>query len=267
MMVEEFQGSDIFVIQTLYDGKWRCDEQYICEEKAQAHAALLVPDWGGQRVRLLMGHYDVEQEDHHYYQMVIVPPKSRYKKAWDKALNSTKHVSRHLKTRIAASALIAVTGVGLALIGFSALTSSTSQAGSDAKMTAIAPVVAQADKGSSKSLRQIFASLSATRYAQPVTLKDVPIRLRGDWSRHCATGLQDLQLFEKMLTEFDGAIAKDLDLNSVYQAGQTYGLVTAEGDIRMLELVSIDQVKMLGHLNKDGQFSAVTEEMLLQRCI
>ncbi len=201
MMVEEFQSADIFVIQTLYDGKWRSDEKFLCEEDAQTHAALLLPDWGGQRVRLLLGHYDVEKSDHHYYQMVLVPPKSRYKRAWDKALSSTKNASRHLKSRMAASVAIAFAGVGISLISIGALTSSPTQASGSSKTTAIAPIAAKVGTKDTHSVLQTFASLSASRYAQTVTLKDVPIRLRGDWSRHCASGMQDLQLFEKMMTE------------------------------------------------------------------
>lgn len=266
MKLVENSGLDVFAIQTLYDGKWRYDEKFNDEEQAQRYAARLVPDWGKQRVRLLHEKYDAGDESRHYFELDLCPPKSRYKRVIERVQKSGLSITGKLRKQVAVSVMMMTIGVGAFVIVLSGLTSQPTLAGND-KNIQKNEAVAEATAPIARSILAIFAEVSKNNYGQPTSSKDVPIRLRGDWSRHCNSGMQDLQLMANTLTDFDGAIANDKELQIVFQSGQTYGLVTSEGRTRILELITIDQVKLIGHLTVDGHFHESNKKLLLNRCL
>jgi len=266
MQISENQGSDIYAIQTLYDGKWVCARKFINEDQAQIYAALLVPDWGKARVRLLLGKYDVEEDRRHYSELDMVPPKSRFSKLMQKLGVNGRMFAQEARKRIVTSVVMAVFGIGLSLIAFSALTSYPTLASNDTGNRS-ADNIASAKVSIARSIQDIFSDISTSKYAQTKTLPEVPLRMRGDWSHHCASGTQDLQISVNTLTEFDGAIANDHELQIVFQSGQTYGLVTREGQTRILEMITVDEIKIIGQLSEEGQFTISKVDRPLQRCM
>lgn len=262
MKDSSLQGSDIFAIQTLYDGTWRCDRKFIAEKQAQEHANLLMGDWGRQRVRLLLGQYDAVCDHRRYNQIEILPPKTKRALLLESLVSIV--ITLNSKNRLVPT--LGVIGAVIILLTVSAITSFPSMAG-DKNNTASDHMVNQAQAPIVKNSRDVFVGLLKGKFSRLVTLKDVPLRLHGDWSELCASGIQDIQISKNFITEFEGAIATDRELQAVFQVGQTYGLVGETGVVQVVELTGIDHLKSIGHINLEGEFIASQSAMTLKRCL
>ncbi|MEH6405551.1 MAG: hypothetical protein V7750_19425 [Sneathiella sp.] len=259
MKETSLQGSDIFAIQTHYDGSWRSDRKFISERQAQIHANLLIGDWGRQRVRLLKGRYDAVCDHRRYSPIDIAPPKSKFARITENLIFFVRKTLSPVKRIPLFGALTAFA----IIIGVSGVTSYPLLAsGKNAEQP-----IANAEAPIAKNVRVVFVSLLKGQLRRLVTLKEVPVRLHGDWSQFCPSGIQDLQISHKSVTEFDGAIATDSALQAVFQAGQTYGLIGTSGDIQVIEMAGIDLVKPLGKINISGEFEAIADAKMLKRCL
>ncbi len=256
-------SSDIYAVQTLYDGKWRLDKKFAEKTQAQKYAYLLVSDWGKARVRLLAGRYDTQQQRRRYYEVPLLPPPK-----WHHGVS--QHFVRVFSraggadSRVKAGPLLGIVFFILALAAVGSMTAfPTNAAGENEGKTTVAQsglsVLAKADV--------LFAKAFGKGYAKSRSLEGVPLRLQGDWSRHCASGHQDLQISGQHITEFDGAIAHDIALEAVYQAGQIYGLVREGGTVTIVELVAVDQLKPVGRLMPDGNLTEAAQTVIFKRCL
>jgi hypothetical protein len=127
-------------------------------------------------------------------------------------------------------------------------------------------IIARAEAPIARTIRDVFAEISNSSYGKTVTLQDVPLRLRGDWSARCRTDGPSLTIGENSFTRFDGAVAHEKPLQAVFQAGQVYGLVQDNGAVAVMELRSFDQLVTRGHISRSATFQAA-EEQPLQRCL
>ncbi|MCG8493283.1 MAG: hypothetical protein MI743_16805, partial [Sneathiellales bacterium] len=80
------------------------------------------------------------------------------------------------------------------------------------------------------------------------------------------SGVQDVLISKTTLTEFDGAIAKDIELKKVYQAGQFYGLVRKSGTVDVVEMAFVDQIRLIGQFSAEGNYTPISKEITLNRC-
>lgn len=256
-------AEEIYVIQTLYDGKWRLDKKFDTCEQAQKYASLLVPDWGKARVRLLVGRYDEKLARRRYFEMSLIPPSKWHEKLISRLSGITPKASTG--SGIKAGPLIGIVSVLFGALLYSAVTSFPSTASTEGR-DVLLQTVAVAPATDRKSIRQAFADLTKIHRHDTQSHKEVPLRLRGDWSSLCASGVQDVMISKATLTEFDGAIAKDIDLKEVYQAGQFYGLVRKTGAVDVVEMAFADQIKLIGQFSADGEYTAISKKNLLNRC-
>lgn len=256
-------AEEIYVIQTLYDGKWRLDKKFDTCEQAQKYASLLVPDWGKARVRLLVGRYDEKQARRRYFEMSLIPPSKWHEKLMSRLSGITPKVNSG--SGIKAGPLIGIAAVLFGALLYSAVTSFPSTASTEGREILL-DTVAAAPATDRQSIRQAFADLSKVHRHDTQTHLEVPLRLRGDWSSLCASGVQDIMISTTTLTEFDGAIAKDIELKEVYQAGQFYGLVRKTGAVDVVEMAFADQIKLVGQFDMHGKYTGISEKKFLNRC-
>ncbi|GEM_PF-3594896 len=264
MAVLPVDSSDIYVVQTLYDGKWRLDKKFIDNDQAQHYASLLVPDWGKARVRLLVGRYDADLDRRRFFQTVMEPP-LKWHQSFGKRLSGIVARSGASHTRKKAGPLIGIAALLAGVVmAMGTITSFPTEAANDIVSR---QHVAQNQAPIARNIKTVFSELSEVRYAKTRVLRIAPLRLQGDWSRQCQSGHQELQIAGQGITEFDGAVPKDTILQAVFQAGQTYGLVRESGKIMVLELTSFDQLSPIGELTMDGVFSAASDKAALKRCL
>ncbi|MBL4740610.1 MAG: hypothetical protein JKY12_06425 [Sneathiella sp.] len=262
MKETSLQGSDIFAVQTLYDGSWRSDRKFISERQAQIYVSLLIGDWGRQRVRLLLGKYDVVCDHRRYSPIAIVPPKSKLAQMVEDLTSNIKNLFLNKKKTL----VFGTISVLAIMVSVSAITSYPSLA-SNKQLDQSNHVIAQAEAPIAKDIRVVFMGLLKGQFSQLVTLKEAPVRLHGDWSEFCPSGIQDIQISRNSFTEFDGAIATDRELQAVFQAGQTYGLVGTDGVIHIIEMTGIDLVKPIGKISTLGVFKSDADMVVLKRCL
>jgi len=256
------QGSNIFAVQTLYDGSWRSDRKFVSERQAQTYVNLLIGDWGRQRVRLLVGKYDAICDHRRYSPIAIVPPKSRFTQIMEDLVSAVRNTYFHKKRTLAFGSF----GVLAVLAAVSGMTSYPSLA-DDKPINVENHTIVQAQAPIAKNIRVVFMDLLKGQFSQLVTLEEAPVRLHGDWSEFCPSGIQDIQISRNSVTKFDGAIATDSELQAVFQAGQTYGFVGTDGVIHVMEMAGIDLMKPIGKIDISGEFKPTADMVILKRCL
>ena len=256
------QGSDIFAVQTLYDGSWRSDQKFMSERQAQIYVNLLIGEWGRQRVRILVGKYDAICDHRRYSLIAIIMPKSKLAQIAEDLISAIKNICFHKKRTLAFGAF-SVLVISLVVSGVTSYPSLANDTPADKENNTFV----QAQAPIAKNVRVVFMNLLKGRFNQLVTLKEAPVRLHGDWSEFCPSGIQDIQISRNSVTEFDGAIATDSALQAVFQAGQTYGFVGTDGVIHVIEMTGIDLVKSIGKINILGEFKAAEDMVILKRCL
>ncbi|MCF8468636.1 MAG: hypothetical protein K9G33_14645 [Sneathiella sp.] len=248
---------DHYVVQTLFDEKWRLIGRYGEEEAAQGIARKLVPDWGSLRVRILGGYYSDEKNRNVYYKVAIrEAPKFRHSRAFKTA----KFVAG---STVLASVLL---GLFVLVYSFGLPYSSMADDGKGPELavnkrpTPVAPIVKPVN------LRARFTEVINVPYGKVRDFDTVPLRLRGPWSTACNTDGGNIVLGERDLSH---SVEGDLrtPLTSVWQTGQRYGLVQFDGSIRMMAMISADRLQIIGTMSRLGDFTADPSGAILKRCL
>ena len=248
---------DHYIVQTLFDEKWRRIGLYDEEETAQGIARKLVPDWGKLRVRILGGYFSSDKNRNVYYKVDIrEAPKFRHSRTYKTA-----------KFVIGSAALGGVL-LGLFVIGYSVITPISSMAADgkgpetalNERPTPIAPIAKPVN------LRARFVEVINVPYGKVRDFDTVPLRLRGPWSTACNTDGGEVVINERDLSH---SVEGDLrtPLTSVWQTGQRYGLVLKSGSVDMVDMISADRLQKIGTMNRNGEFIADTSGAILKRCL
>ncbi len=245
-----------FVVQTLFDTKWRSFGRYESEKPAQDIARQLVTEWGGARVRILGGYFSPEKNRNVYHTVEIAEP-ARFRD------------SRTYKNSKFAIGSMALGGAMLAifLIGYSFIAPISSMAddgkgseqASQGQPTTIAPIVKPVN------LRARFTEVIKVPYDRVWDFDRVPLRLRGEWSTACNTDGGKVVLGERELIPSEEE--SRTPLTSVWQTGQRYGLVREGGTVDMVDMISADRLQKIGTMNRLGEFIADTTGAILKRCL
>ncbi|GLQ06971.1 hypothetical protein [Sneathiella chinensis] len=267
MTIQAVSSSDIYVVQTQFDGAWRSFRKYVGQDKAVDLAEELAREWGQRRVRILVGRYDPETQRRRYTAFsseMIEHFGGRGRKApWANRL-ARPFAGRKamLGTSVAGGALL----LAALLVGGLAF-SPLSQADNSGQG---APAQAAPEKGEAEGVSPLearFSELTRRSYSRPIRLPHVPVRLQGDWSRNCLSGIQEYQIKQDTLVRFEGALALDAPLSSVLQSGQVYGLLTGGGELRVFEMVGVDRLKAVGVVTASGLFTPAADGPELHRCL
>jgi hypothetical protein len=251
--------ADIYTVQTLYDGKWRFDGTYETEQGAQKYAALLVPDWGKARVRVLVGRYDAALCKRRYFKLEMTPPLHWYQSVGQKMFSFTSRSPSQKAGPLLGGMILMIMLVG----GIASFPSNAANSSPTQKVSS----VAQNQVTIPKNVKQLFGDLSQKGFNKTNTLTHAPVRLHGLWSFSCPSGGRELVVSKNTITHVDGAVAQDIPLQAVFQSGQTYGFVHENGAVSVVEMVSFDQIKPVGLLGPEGQFEAAPNGELLKRCL
>jgi hypothetical protein len=256
-----------YVIQTLVSESWRSFDHFDDEDSAQDIARQLVEDWGGARVRILGGyfHEDKNRNVYHAVEITEAPQTGFFHKFAASKFTASKKL-------IGGSA---VSGAVLAcsLILFSLLPPFTSQAGEGGKSLAApvkvaAPVIAAIPAIPEEiDLQKKFLEIAAVSYGRVKDFNAAPIRLRGPWSIACWEQPDMLVIREHKLDHTKDTKAVTMAFTTVWQSGQRYGVHLEDGSVYILDLVSFDQIKPLGTLSSNGDFTAATKDNVLNRCL
>ncbi len=246
-----------FVVQTLFDSKWRSFGRYETEMPAQDIARQLIAEWGGQRVRILGGYFSREK-DRNVYHTVEVEEKVRFRD------------TRAYKNSKFAVGSMALGGAMLAVFLFAySIVAPMSSMADDGKgpelainkrPTPIAPIVKPVN------LRARFTEVIKVPYDKVWDFDSVPLRLRGAWGTACNTDGGKVVLGERDLVRIAQGEART-PLTSVWQTGQRYGLVLESGSIDMVAMISADRLQKIGTMSRDGEFTADTSGAILYRCL
>lgn len=245
-----------FVVQTLFDTKWRSFGRYEAETPAQDIARQLIAEWGGQRVRILGGYFSREK-DRNVYHEIEITERVRFRD------------TRAYKNSKFAAGSMALGGVMLAvfLFAYSIVAPMSSMAddgrgpeqASRGQPTQIAPIVKPVN------LRARFTEVIKVPYDKVWDFDRVPLRLRGAWSTACNTAGVEVVLGERELIPSEDA--SRTPLTSVWQTGQRYGLVLKSGSVDMVDMISADRLQKIGTMNRHGEFTADTTGAILNRCL
>ena len=246
-----------YVVQTLFDTKWRSFDRYDAENPAQEIARKLVKEWGAARVRILGGYFD-PAKDRNVYHRVDIDEAPRLRD------------SRLFKNTKFAIGSLALGGAMLAafLTVYSLVTPYSSMADDgkgpelalNKRPTPIAPIVKPVN------LRARFTEVINVPYGKVRNFDTVPLRLRGPWSTACNTDGGAIVLGAQDLSHNVEGDART-PLTSVWQTGQRYGLVQIDGSIRMMDLISADRLQIIGTMSRLGDFSADPTGAILERCL
>ena len=246
-----------YVVQTLFDTKWRSFDRYDDENPAQEISRRLIGEWGAARVRILGGYFSPEK-DRNVYHRVDIREAPRLRE------------TRLFKNTKFALGSMALGGVMLALFltVYSLVTPYASMADDgkgpglalNKRPTPIAPIVKPVN------LRARFTEVINVPYGKVRNFDTVPLRLRGPWSTACNTDGGAIVLGAQDLSHNVEGDART-PLTSVWQTGQRYGLVQIDGSIRMMDLISADRMQIIGTMSRLGEFSADTSGAILKRCL
>ncbi|MEH6527465.1 MAG: hypothetical protein V7723_15460 [Sneathiella sp.] len=271
-----------YVIQTLVSESWRSFDRYETEDSAQDIARQLVEDWGGARVRILGGYFCDEKNRNVYHRVEITdaPQTGLFHKFALAKMSSSKKF-------IGGSAVSGALLVG-SLILFAALPPFTSLA-DDGQKTVSTPAVSDPEEKSIATpkkpaapvvaaiapppkpvdLQAKFLEIANVPYGRVKDFKAAPIRLRGPWSIECWKHPEMLVIREHKLDQspVKTSVQDTTAFSTVWQSGQRYGIHLEDGSVYILDLVSFDQIKPLGSLSQDGDFTAETKDNVLNRCI
>ncbi|MDF2367862.1 hypothetical protein [Sneathiella sp.] len=245
-----------FVVQTLFDTKWRSFGRYEAEKPAQDIARQLIAEWGGQRVRILGGYFSREK-DRNIYHCIEVAERVRFRD------------TRAYKNSKFAVGSMALGGAMLAIFLFAySIVAPMSSMADDGKgpelaeinrPTPIAPIVKPVN------LRARFTEVIKVPYDKVWNFDSVPLRLRGPWSTACNTDGDKVVLGERDLSH--SVEGDPSPLTSVWQTGQRYGLVLKSGSVDMVAMISADRLQKIGTMNRLGEFTADTTGAILNRCL
>ena len=245
-----------FVVQTLFDVKWRSFGRYETEKPAQDIARQLIEEWGGQRVRILGGYFS-EEKGRNVYHHVEIAERVRFRDT---------RAYKNSKFFIGSTALgAAMLSVFLLGYSFVAPISPMADDGKGPELaeinrpTPIAPIVKPVN------LRARFTEVIKVPYDKVWNFDRVPLRLRGAWSTACNTDGVEVVLGERQLIPSEDA--SRTPLTSVWQTGQRYGLVREGGSVDMVAMISADRLQKIGTMNRHGEFTADTTGAILNRCL
>jgi hypothetical protein len=245
-----------FVVQTLFDAKWRSFGRYDSETPAQDIARQLTDEWGAQRVRILGGYFSEEKGRNVYHQIEIA----------DKVRFRDTRAYKNSKFFIGSTALGAAM-LSVFLLGYSFIAPISPMADdgrgseqiSQGQSTRIAPIAKPVN------LRARFTEVIKVPYDKVWNFDRVPLRLRGAWSTACNTDEVEIVLGERELIPSEDA--SRTPLTSVWQTGQRYGLVRKGGSVEMVAMISADRLQKIGTMNRLGEFTADTTGAILNRCL
>lgn len=142
-------------------------------------------------------------------------------------------------------------------------------------------------------LQAKFLEIASVPYGRVRGFDAAPIRLRGPWSTACWKKPEMLVIREHKLHQTAARQGQDISLkdtpqkdtlktaraaktapkkditafSTVWQSGQRYGIHLEDGTVYILDLVSFDQIKPLGIISGSGDFTAETQDNVLNRCI
>lgn len=245
-----------FVVQTLFDTKWRSFGRYETEKPAQDITRQLIEEWGGQRVRILGGYYSPEK-NRNVYHSVEIAKRRRFRDT---------RTYKNSRFFIGSTALGAAM-LSIFLLGYSFVAPISSMAddgrgpvqASQGQPTRIAPIVKPVN------LRARFTEVIKVPYDRVWDFDRVPLRLRGEWSTACNTDGGKVVLGERELIPSEEE--SRTPLTSVWQTGQRYGLVREGGSVDMVDMISADRLQKIGTMNRHGEFVADTTGAILKRCL
>jgi len=255
-MTPDTQEYSQFVVQTLFDTKWRSFGRYDTEKPAQDIARQLIEEWGGQRVRILGGYFSPEK-NRNVYHTVEITERQRFRDT--RAFKNSKFF---IGSTALGAAMLAIFLVGYSLV---APMSSMADDGKGPELvinkrpTPIAPIVKPVN------LRARFTEVIKVPYDRVWDFDRVPLRLRGEWSTACNTDGGKVVLGERELIPSEEE--SRTPLTSVWQTGQRYGLVREGGSVDMVDMISADRLQKIGTMNRLGEFIADTTGAILNRCL
>lgn len=246
-----------YVVQTLFETKWRSFGRYGAEGPAQDIARQLVGEWGKARVRILGGYFSPEKDRMVYYPVEI---RDAFRLRSSRAFQTSKFL---IGSTALGGAMLAVF-----LVAYNIITPMSSMAAdgkgpelaSNGRPTPVAPIAKPVN------LRARFTEVIKVPYDKVWDFDTVPLRLRGAWSTACNADGRKVVLGERdLMRSAQGDTAEPL--TSVWQTGQRYGLVRESGSVEMVDMISADRLRKIGTMSRDGEFLADTSGAILYRCL
>ena len=256
-MTPQTQNYSQFVVQTLFDTKWRSFGEYDTEMPAQDIARQLVDEWGAQRVRILGGCFSA-QKNRNVFHRVEISKKIKFRET--RAYTNSKFV--------AGSVVLGGVMLAVFLVAYNIITpmSSLAAVGKGSELTSNGQPTPTAPIAKPVNLRARFTEVIKVPFDKVWDFDTVPLRLRGPWSTACNTDGDKVVLGERDLVRIAQGENR-APLTSVWQTGQRYGLVLENGSVDMVDMISADRLKKIGTMSRHGEFTADTSGTILNRCL
>lgn len=245
----------VYVIQTLVDDKWVTFKKFADPAQVKQSLGSLLDLWGRQRVRVLIGNFDLDKQRRIYSNITDeIFPELQHTQAVKTGASGGFRLGAFFRANKIKITLATIGAIISALFAVSY----PSFAGNSPR-TAVAAIEYPFD------IRQKFVAVIGMSYGRLQELPVVPPRMQGKWSADCTGGLSGYE-FGTTLMQMQGS--EPLNLAGVLQKGQDYGLMLEDGTILLMEMKGVDRLQPKGHLSKSGDHrQADASASILVRCL